>query len=145
MGNDIMCQNQHGFRSGKSCLTQLLGHINDVLFGMLEGSDVDAIYLDFAKAFDKVDHHLLLKKLERYGFPDKLIAWISSFLSNRLQQVVVNGEMSYPATVISGVPQGTVLGPLLFILFINDMDNCVINSIIRFFADDTRILKHISC
>ena len=143
--NEILCGNQHGFRSGRSCLTQLLSHFDEVFSGLVNGSDVDAIYLDYAKAFDKVDHHLLLKKMRRYGFHDKVVAWIESFLVDRSQQVALNGYMSYAAKVISGVPQGTVLGPLLFILFVNDMEGCVSHSTIRFFADDTRILKHISC
>ena len=141
--NEILCDNQHGFRSGRSCLTQLLSHFDVIMRGLLSGSDTDAIYLDFAKAFDKVDHRLLIDKLQKYGFNGRIIKWLESFLSNRHQHVVLNGVSSFAALVISGVPQGTVLGPLLFILFINDMKLCVTGSIIRFFADDTRILKHI--
>ena len=85
---DPFFSNQHGFRRSRSCLTQLLSHFEDVLLGMVDGSDVDAIYLDYAKAFDKVDHHLLLKKLERYGFHGKVISWMESFLSDRSQNVV---------------------------------------------------------
>ena len=113
--------------------------------GLINGADTDAIYLDYAKAFDKVDHQLLIKKLRRYGFNEHLVLWIESFLTHRSQHVVVNGIASFIAAVLSGVPQGSVLGPLLFILFINDMQLCFKHSIIRFFADDTRILKHISC
>ena len=141
--NNILCNNQHGFRKGRSCLTQLLSHFEDIMLGLTQGADTDAIYLDFAKAFDKVDHKLLLKKLHRYGFHEKLIKWLESFLSNRSQHVAVHGISSFIAAIISGVPQGTVLGPLLFILFINDMSLCIKHSVIRFFADDTRILKHI--
>lgn len=141
--NKILCNNQHGFRSGRSCLTQLLSHFDDIVLGLSKGADTDAIYLDYAKAFDKVDHRLLLDKLRRYGFHEKLLQWIESFLSDRLQNVVLGGISSLAAAIISGVPQGSVLGPLLFILFINDMQLCVNSSIIRFFADDTRILKHI--
>ena len=100
--------------------------------------------LDYAKAFDKVDHRLLLEKLKRYGFHPKILSWIESFLANRTQHVVVNGAASIAAIIISGVPQGSVLGPLLFILFIDDMQHCIKYSVIRFFADDTRILKHIA-
>jgi len=142
--NGILGDNQHGFRSGRSCLTQLLGHYDDIMNGLINDKDVDAIFLDYAKAFDKVDHRLLLLKLERYGFNEKIVKWVESFLSNRTQHVVVNGALSLAAIILSGVPQGSVLGPLLFILFINDMESCVNHSKIRFFADDTRMLKHIS-
>ena len=143
--NKLLCENQHGFRSGRSCLTQLLSHIDDVLTGLINGADTDAIYLDFAKAFDKVDHKLLIKKLRRLGLDDRVVLWIESFLTDRTQHVVVKGIASFIAAVLSGVPQGSVLGPLLFILFINDMQLCIKYSTIRFFADDSRILKHISC
>lgn len=142
--NDILCHNQHGFRSGRSCLTQMLGHFDNILTGITDNHDTDAIYLDYAKAFDKVDHRLLLAKLEKYKFSPQFIKWVQSFLTNRPQKVVLNGLHSYIATILSGVPQGTVLGPILFILFINDMDTCVKHSTIRFFADDTRISKQIS-
>lgn len=143
--NGVLCSNQHGFRSGRSCLTQLLSHFDDIMLGLTDGADTDAIYLDYAKAFDKVDHNLILSKLRRYGFNDQLIRWIEPFLTNRDQNVVIDGCSSYPATVISGVPQVTVLGPLLFILFMNDMSTYVKHSTIRFFADDTSISKHIKC
>ena len=141
--NGILADNQHGFRPGRSCLTQLLGHFDDVIQGLANNKDTDAIYLDYAKAFDKVDHDLLLKKLRRYGFHEQLIAWIESFLTGRSQRVVVDGVSSFAGLAISGVPQGSVLGPILFILFVNDMKDCVKYSIIRLFADDTRILKGI--
>ena len=141
--NQLLCDNQHGFRSGRSCLTQLLSHVDDIVQGLVKNADTDAIYLDFAKAFDKVDHRLLLLKMERMGFHRSLVKWIESFLSEREQRVVLDGVASLAAIILSGVPQGTVLGPLLFIIFINDMQLCVTGSIIRFFADDTRILRHI--
>ena len=142
--NKIISCKQHGFRAGRSCLTQMLSHFENVMVGLTEGMDTDSIYLDYAKAFDKVDHGLLLQKLGRYGFNSKVIDWIRSFLTNRTQSVVINGCHSNIAHILSGVPQGTVLGPLLFIIFINDLEGCVCHSNVSFFADDTRISKRIS-
>ena len=142
--NNILSCKQHGFRSGRSCLTQMLSHFDEIMSGLTNNMDTDSIYLDYAKAFDKVDHKLLLQKLHRYGFSSQIIDWVKSFLCNRNQSVVVNGHHSIISAILSGVPQGTVLGPLLFILFINDLQDCVLHSKVSFFADDTRISKHIS-
>ena len=144
--NFLISSNQHGFRSGRSTLTQLLAHVDDVLTGWCSGLDSDCIYLDYAKAFDKVDHALLIKKLELYGVHPTMLKWIESFLMERKQCVLVNGCRSREEPVISGVPQGSVLGPVLFVMFINDLEGVVArNSTVRFFADDTRISKHIDC
>ena len=137
--NELICNRQHGFRAGRSCLTQLLHHFDDVLESVTNNSDFDSIYLDNAKAFDKVDHKLLLKKLQIYGVHSRIIRWIESFLKNHKQAVVVDGHLSVPGSILCGVPQGTVLGPILFLVFINDVDRCIRHSIIRCFADDTRI------
>ena len=91
--NDFICSKQHGFRSGRSCLTQLLHHFDDVLESLTNNADFDSIYLNYAKAFDKVDHKLLLKKLHLYGIHPKIIKWIESFLTNRTQAVVVDGHL----------------------------------------------------
>ena len=139
INNLIICSKQHGFRFGRSCLTQLLHHFDDVLDSLTNNTDFDSIYLDYAKAFDKVDHKLLLRKLQLYGIHPKMIKWIESFLSDRKQAVVVDGHLSILALIISGLPQGTVLGPILFLIFINDIEHCIMHSIIRCFADDTRI------
>ena len=144
--NCLISSNQHGFRSGRSTLTQLLAHVDDVLKGWCSGLDSDCIYLDYAKAFDKVDHALLVKKLELYCIHPIMLKWIESFLMERKQCVAVNGTKSSEEPVISGVPQGSVLGPVLFVMFINDLEGAVTrNSTVRFFADDTRISKHIAC
>ena len=142
--NNLLSDHQHGFRKGHSCLTQLLHHFDEVLLNCMDGSDTDCIYLDYAKAFDKVDHGLLIKKLENYGVNPKMVDWIKSFLSGRTQEVAVNGVLSSAALILSGVPQGTVLGPILFLVFINDITSCICSSTLRCFADDTRMMRRIS-
>ena len=142
--NNLICCNQHGFRKNRSCLTQLLHHIDTILKNFLRNQDTDVIYLDFAKAFDKVDHEILLKKLFTYGIRGKLLTWLHSYLKNREQTVVINGKHSFPARVESGVPQGTVLGPILFIIYLNDIEKCVKHSVLSSFADDTRLKRSIN-
>ena len=143
--NNLLTDKQHSFRSNRSCLTQMLDHFDDIFEEFTRGKNTDSIYLDYAKAFDKVDLDLLILKLKKYGFGNKLVDWIQSFLSDREQVVVLNGVHSDIAKVLSGVPQGTVLGPLLFILFINDLEQVVTSSTVCFFADDTKVSKQTSC
>ena len=94
-------------------MTQLLEHFDAIYEGLVSDADTDSIYLDYEKAFDKVDHRILLLKPKRYNLPDAIVVWIQSFLANRDQIVVIDGHHSIPQPVISGVPQGTVLGPVL--------------------------------
>ena len=115
-----------------------------ILQNLLNNTDTDVIYLDYAKAFDKVDHQILLNKLYSYGIRGKLLMWLNSYLTNRWQTVNINGKTSNRAKVTSGVPQGTVLGPILFILYLNDLEKCIRHSISSSFADDTRLKKSIS-
>ena len=111
---------------------------------VIDGGVVDSIYLDFAKAFDKVPHRRLIGKLDSYGIKGRILEWIKSFLRNRIQIVKVNGALSDEAKVLSGIPQGSVLGPILFIIYINDiLDNISSNGLI--FADDTKIFSKINC
>ena len=140
----LLIDNQHGFRRGRSCLSELLDHYTEIIDNFNEGNDTDTIFLDFAKAFDKVDHEVLLRKLENLGITGKLHDWLSAFLTNRVQKVSVNGFHSHSILVLSGVPQGTVLGPILFLIYINDINNQIEHSSLRSFADDTRLLKDIT-
>ena len=135
--NSSLSINQHGFRKGRSCLTQLLKHQQFILRNLLENNETDSIFLDFAKAFDKVDLQILFKKLKNIGISGTLLKWITDFLTERTQVVSVDGFLSYIANVLSGVPQGTVLGPLLFLIFVNDMEDYIQFSKISLFADDS--------
>ena len=139
--NNSFNKNQHGFRKGRSCLTQLLSHHDNIINLLEQGFSVDVVYLDFAKAFDKVDHNILLHKLKKLKIDGKTLKWISNFLEDRVQQVIVNGKLSTPHQVISGVPQGSVLGPLLFLILIGDIDDNIFHALITSFADDTRATK----
>ena len=137
---DILVDYQHGFRRRRSCESQLLITAHDLASILNKRSQVDVAVLDFAKAFDKVPHQRLIKKLEYYNLNPKVVGWIKSFLSDRTQRVVVDGYTSAEAPVLSGVPQGTVLGPLLFLLFINDIALNVSSSI-RLVADDCLVYR----
>ena len=143
--NNILNPNQHGFRKSRSCITQLISYTTHILENLVDGNEVDAIYLDYSKAFDRIDHEILLQKLKFLQLPDKYLKWIRSFLINRTQFVYHNGASSYHSFVKSGVPQGSVLGPLFFILFINDLPDNILSSKIFTFADDTKIVRPISC
>ena len=141
--NDLLTDYQHGFRKKRSCESQLILFIDELAKNMCDGNEIDIAVMDFSKAFDIVPHRRLLYKLSYYGIRDNTLSWIESFLSNRSQQVVVDGEFSETAQVTSGVPQGSVLGPILFLVFINDMPDCV-TSRCRLFADDSIIYRNVN-
>ena len=140
--NKLVSFCQHGFVGGRSCSTQLT-YCLDIWMKLLdEGASLDVAYLDFAKAFDSVPHRRLLRKLQTYGFTHQLLKWSEGFLTGRRQRVMVNGEASSWSEVLSGVPQGSVLGPLYFVLFINDMPE-VVHNYIALFADDAKLFSRI--
>jgi hypothetical protein len=136
--NGLLSDSQHGFRQLRSCETQLLLFIDELARSMCEGDQVDVAVMDFSKAFDVVPHERLLAKLNHYGIRGTTLPWIRGFLTDRSQQVVVDGAKSASAQVTSGVPQGSVLGLILFLVFINDMPECI-QAQSRLFAHDSII------
>lgn len=142
--NKILNDFQHGFRYNRSCETQLTSFIDDLAKNYDMGKQTDVILMDIAKAFDKVPHNRLRHKLQWYGIAGNAYRWISSFLSERYQRVTIDNVSSDYVAVISGVPQGTVLGPILFIIYMNDVADNVKHSTIRLFADDIILYKEIT-
>ena len=130
---------QHGFLRGKSCtsnLLEVLHHIGAMLDKGRWGGQVDTLYMDMSKAFDKVCHHRLLRKLCGFGFRGNLLQWFYSYLTDRCQRVTVFGVTSDPLSIRSGIPQGSILGQALFLLYVNDLPDAVEESNIAMFADN---------
>ena len=141
--NSILTDEQHGFVSKRSCLSNLLLAMEELTSIYDEGLPVDEIFLDLQKAFDKVPHQRLLYKLKKIGIESDMLSWIESFLSERYQRVSIKQSYSKWSKVRSGVPQGSVLGPILFIIYINDLPGTVKASC-SIFADDTKLIKKIA-
>ena len=141
--NKLLNSSQHGFLKARSCLTNMLCFLEEITKWLDLGSPVDIIYLDFQKAFDKVPHQRLLLKLKAHGIGDNITDWIKQWLTDRRQRVVVDGEVSNWKSVLSGVPQGSVLGPILFLIYINDLDDSITSNVLKF-ADDTKLFRKVN-
>ena len=137
--NNLIYNRQSGFRENHSCQTALIKLLDEWITAIDRNEIVGALLLDLSKAFDLVNHNILLNKLQNYGLNDKSIKWFSSYLSNRVQQTHISGCLSSPGQVLSGVPQGSVLGPTLFLIYINDLSLGLNNTTADIFADDTTI------
>ena len=135
--NKLLSTCQSGFIPGSSTVTQLLELCHKFSTALDERMDVRVVYLDISKAFNKVWHQGLLFKLKQFGIQSKMLKWFSSYLSERCQRVLINGQFSDWLKILAGVPQGSVLSPLLFLMFINDITTVVKNCNVRLFADDT--------
>ena len=142
--NQLYNETQHGFRNSRSTLTNLIEYYESILLQLENNQAVDSIYLDFSKAFDKCDHGVILHKLHILGIRGKIHAWIEGFLRNRKQCVVIEGCSSTKVWSTSGVPQGSVLGPLLFLILMYDISKGITYAIISSFADDTKAWMGIS-
>ena len=141
----ILHDAQHGFRKHRSTETQLIQLIDNLAHNIDNRMQTDAILLDFQKAFDKVPNQRLLYKLAYCGISPQALNWVQSFLTNRTQQVLLEGNVSSPINVTSGVPKGSVLGPIHFLIYINDLPDYIQNnSTVTLFADDTTIYHPIS-
>lgn len=141
--NGILYDYQHGFRARRSTETQLLTFVQELYDNLRDGKQTDVVLLDFAKAFDKVPHKKLVQKLRGYGITDSVNKWTESFLTDRQQRVVCDGVTSSWEHVASGVPQGSVIGPVLFLAYINDLPDGL-QSQVRLFADDTVVYMAVS-
>ena len=143
--NRLFTPSQSGFLPGDSCITQLLSIIHEIQTAFDENPTVDVrgVFLDLSKAFDKVWHDGIIFKLKAYGVEGELLSLLKNYLENREQRVALNGQTSECRKIMSGIPQGSVLGPLLFLIYINDLPDGI-SSLCKIFADDTSLYSKVS-
>ena len=144
MYNSLISDNQHGFLENRSTLTNLLECTNDWTKFIKDRAPVDAIYIDLAKAFDSICHSKMMYKLKLIGIGGKLLDWFQSFLCQRSQAVKVGESFSNRIPVTSGVGQGTILGPLIFILYMDEVNDLNLSSKISLYADDAKIYRDVN-
>ena len=136
---NFLCENQSGFRRNHSTATAVTHFTDNILTNIDKGLITGTVFIDFSKAFDTVEHDILLNKLEHYGVCSQSLRWFKDYLHERKQTVPIDTERSDELAIVTGVPQGSILGPLLFIIYINDMPNCIENCSVNLYADDTVI------
>lgn len=141
---ELIVDCQHGFRCGRSCVTNLLESQDHIGAIVDRAGQVDCVYLDMSKAFDKVRHDLLINKLQDAGFEGKLLDWLHAYLYDRRQRVTVPGATSRDLPVTSGFPQGSILGPAFFLLYVNKLPEVITRSQVVMFADDTKVYEEVT-
>ena len=142
--NNLISENQSGFKPGDSCINQLLAITHEIFSSFDDNYEVRGVFLDISKAFDKVWHEGIIHKLKRNGISGNLLSLLTDFLRNRKQRVILNGQSSSWANINAGVLQVSILGPLLFLIYINDLsDNLQCNP--KLFADDTSLFSTVKC
>jgi hypothetical protein len=135
---NILSENQFAYLKGKSTVTQLLSTVDNWVRSRNSGVPTDVIFINLAKAFDSVPHERLILKLRSYGIEGSLLSWFKHFITGRKQRVVIRGTFSEWSPVSSGTPQGTILGSILFLIYINDITDYILSKV-KLYADDTKI------